>query len=332
MICARPAKERVVDEQFRTDLDVLAGLVREALPEASSVSVGPASDGRAVVVYRATVDGSRYYLRLAEEPGQDLTTDAFVLERLRALDVHVPAVVAASPSTAAFPRSWMIMTEVPGRSIAQDGTDDQARRAAVAAGRDVGVINSVPVSGFGWLRRDGSEQLTAELPSYGQFAVSYLPQPWPGRLREVFDQRQLDALHGLVTGEQDTPLGGGHLAHGDLDVTHIYAHAGRYSGIIDFGEMRGADVNFDLGHFLLHDGETRPASLFSSFLTGYLQVSPLPDGHRQAIRVSAILLGLRQLSRWLSPERGYPPEKPLVQLRVTELANLLEGRPAHQER
>jgi aminoglycoside phosphotransferase (APT) family kinase protein len=321
-----------VSEQCLVDLDVLADLVRGVFPGASPVSIGRASEGRVVVVYRAMVNGVRYYLRLAEESGQDLTTDALVLERLRALGVGVPEVVAASPSTAAFPRSWMIMTEVPGRSIARGGTDDEARQAAIAAGRDVAVINSVPVSGFGWLHRDGLDQLTAELSSYSQFAVSYLPEPWPGRLGEVFDLRQLDALHALAANEQDRPLRSGHLAHGDLDVTHIYSQAGRYSGIIDFGEMRGADSYFDLGHFLLHDGETRPASLFNSFLKGYLQVTPLPDGHCQAIRVSAILLGLRQLSLWLSPERGYSLSKPLVQRRVAELSNLLKGKPAHQER
>jgi len=321
-----------VPEQFPDDLDVLAGLVRGAFPRASSVSIGRASGGRVVVVYRVMVDGVPYYLRLAEELGQDLTTDMLVLDRLRALDLRVPGVVAVSPPTAAFPRSWMIMTEVPGRSIAQASTVDEAKQAAVAAGRDVAVINSVLVSGFGWVQRDGCEQLTAELPSYSQFAVSYLPKPWPGRLSEVFEQRQLDALHALAAGEQARSLRVGHLAHGDLDVTHIYSHAGRYSGIIDFGEMRGADPYFDLGHFLLHDGETRPARLFRSFLKGYLQVTSLPDGHCQAIRVSAILLGLRQLSLWLSPERGYSRSKPLVQRRVAELSNLLEGKPDHQER
>jgi aminoglycoside phosphotransferase (APT) family kinase protein len=325
-------KERVVAEQVLVDLNIIAGLVHEAFPEATSVAVERASGGRVVVVYRATVDGVRYYLRLAEEPGQDLTTAALVLERLRALGVHVPGVIAASAATAVFPRSWMIMTAVPGRSIAQGGPDEQARQAAMAAGRDAAVINSVPVSGFGWLRRDGSSQLTAELPSYRQFVVSYLPKPWPGRLCEAFDQRQLDALLALIASEQDRSIRGGHLAHGDLDVTHIYAHAGRYSGIIDFGEMRGAARYFDLGHFLLHDGEIRPAWLFSSFLKGYLQVSPLPDGHLQAIRASAILLGLRQLSRWLSPERAHSLSHPLVQLRVAQLSNLIEGNPAHQER
>jgi aminoglycoside phosphotransferase (APT) family kinase protein len=319
-----------VPEEFLADLDALAGLAHEALPRAKSVSIEAASGGHVVVVYRAMVDGVRYYLRLAEEPGQDLTTDAFILERLRALGVRAPGVVAVSAATA-FPRSWMIMTEIPGRSIAQGGTDGGARRAAIAAGRDVAVMNSVPVSGFGWLRRDGSAQLSADLTSYRQFVVSYLPAPWPGRLAELFDHRQLDALLALATAEQDRPSRTGHLVHGDLDVTHIYAHAGGYSGIIDFGEMRGADPYFDLGHFLLHDGETRPARLFSHFLNGYREVNPLPDGYLQEIRASAILLGLRQLSRWLGPERGYSLSHPLVQRRFAELSNLIDGRPAHPQ-
>jgi aminoglycoside phosphotransferase (APT) family kinase protein len=325
------SQERVVPEQCPADLDVLAGLVRAVFRTASSVSVERASGGRVVVVYRAAVDGVRYYLRLAEDPGEDLTTDALVLERLRTLGVRVPGVVTASPCTAEYPLSWLIMTEVPGRSIAE-GSTDEARQAAFAAGRDVAVINSVPVSGFGWLQRDGSEQLAGELSSYRQFAVSYLPEPWPGRLNEVFDQDRLAALHAVAVGQQARALRDGHLVHGDLDVTHIYSHAGRYSGIIDFGEMRGADLHFDLGHFMLHDGETRPEGLFSSFLKGYLEVRPLPDGFREAIRSSAILLGLRQLSRWLSPERDYPIGSRLVRRRATELSNLLAGKPAHQER
>ena len=318
-----------MSDEFRADPEVLAGLVRQALPGTRSVAIERASPGRVAVVYRATADGTRYYLRLAEEAGEDLATDALVLERLRALDVRVPEVVATAAATAAFPRSWLVMTEVPGRSLADGGTDDEARLSARAAGRDAAVINSLPVSGFGWVNRDGSVQLSAELPSYRQFVVAYLPAPWPGRLRDLFDLGQLDAMSELAAAEQARPLHSGKLAHGDLDVTHVYSHAGRYSGIIDFGEMRGADPHFDLGHFLLHDGENRPVALFGSFLAGYCEVSPLSDSDCQAIRVSAVLLGLRQLSRWLSPERGYSLSTPLVRRRVAELSNLIDGRPAH---
>ncbi|MGH3164508.1 MAG: phosphotransferase family protein [Trebonia sp.] len=324
-------------DQFPADPDALADVVRGVFPRSSSVEVSPAADRRVVVVYRVVVDGVRYYLRLAEEPGQNLTTDALVLERLRALGVRVPEAVAAEPATTAFPRSWLLMTEVPGRSLAEGGTDDEATddeatQAAIAAGRDVATINSVPVAGFGWVRRDGDERLTGELNSYGQFVTSYLPEPWPGQLSGLFHENQLDALHAIAKDERDRPLRGGYLAHGDLDVTHIYTHAGRYSGIIDFGEMRGTDPYFDLGHFMLHDGETRRARLFDSFLKGYLEVSSPPHGYREAIRSSAILLGLRQLSFWLTPERGLSIGAPLVRRRAAELSNLLAGKPAHRER
>jgi hypothetical protein len=34
-----------------------------------------------------------------------------------------------------------------------------------------------------------------------------------------------------------------HLAHGDFDMTHIYQEDGRYTGIIDFGEIRGCRLS-----------------------------------------------------------------------------------------
>jgi aminoglycoside phosphotransferase (APT) family kinase protein len=318
------------------DNRVLARLVRRVFPEARSVSVEAAGDRRLVVVYRARVDEAVFYLRLAEEPGQDLTTDAGILARLRTLGVSVPAVVAAGPAEGApaeLARSYMITTEIPGRSLAEGGTDDdEARRAAWAAGRDAAIINSLPVAGFGWLQRTGAAPLTAELASYGDFVVSYLPESWPGWLAGLFERGHLDALEAMVEAERARVPGAAHLAHGDLDVTHIFTHAGTYRGIIDFGEMRGAEVYFDLGHFLLHDGETRSVALFDSFLAGYTEVAGLPDDHREAIRVSAILLGLRQLSLWLGPLRNRSPNSRPAQLRVAELSNLLERKPAAQPR
>jgi aminoglycoside phosphotransferase (APT) family kinase protein len=319
-------------EPFPVDIGDLNHLLRRVFPEASSVAVEPATDGRLVVVYRARVDNAVFYLRLAEEPGQDLTTDAEILVRLRGLGVSVPAVVAAGADNDDLARSYMIVTEVRGQSLAQGGTDDEARRAARAAGRDTAIINSLSVAGFGWLQRTGAQQLTAELAQYGDFVVSYLPERWPGWLSGLFEPGQLDALEALVESERARPLGAAHLVHGDLDVTHIYTDDGHYRGIIDFGEMRGAELYFDLGHFLLHDGETRSVELFDSFLAGYREVTALADDHREAARISAILLGLRQLSLWVGPTRLRSPRSRLAQLRVAELANLLEHKPAAQRR
>lgn len=309
----------------------LVRLIRRVFPRARSVSVEPASE-RLVVVFRVRADDTAFYLRVAEEAGEDMTTDARVLQRLATLGVTVPAVIAAEASPGELPLSYLLMTELPGRSLAAAGTGSEALRAARSAGRDTAIINSVTVAGFGWIRRNGAQPLSAELSRYGDFVTSDLPESWPGWLDGVFELSHLDALETLVEAERSRDLDVGHLVHGDLDVTHLYLHDGGYSGLIDFGEMRGADRYFDLGHFLLHDGETRPEELFESFLAGYAGAAALPDNHREDIRVSAILLGLRQLSLWLGPRRNRSPDSRLVRLRAAELANLLEHKPAAQPR
>ena len=85
------------------------------------------------------------------------------------------------------------------------------------------------------------------------------------------------------------------LAHGDLDVTHIYQRDGRYTGIIDFGEIRGADRRYDLGHFHLHDGETLAGLVLPDLLAGYREVAPLPPEAERQIRLLGLLIGLRAL-------------------------------------
>src|SRR5436305_1724519 len=82
--------------------------------------------------------------------------------------------------------------------------------------------------------------------------------------------------------------GHGHLAHGDLDATHIFQHEGGYAGIIDFGEIRGTDPWYDLGHFAMRDGEILPAPLLPWLLEGYGSVAPLPDDHPQRIAFASL--------------------------------------------
>ena len=308
--------------------------MRRVFPRARSVSVEPASPGRLVVVYQVRADDVTYYLRVGEQADEDLTTDAQVLSRLAKLGVRVPTVVHAEAGPGDLGRSFLIVTALAGLSLAGHGTDEQARRAVRAAGRDAALINTLEVDGFGWLRRDGLPGLRAGLARYADFVASDLPGQWPGWLAGVFTAGELDALQAIVERERQRPQRRGHLAHGDLDATHIWLDRhGRYAGIIDFGEMRGADRYFDLGHFLLHDRDSRSVPLFEDFLAGYAGatgagVAALTGDHRDLVRRSAILAGLRQLSLWLSPARNDPPTSNRAQRRATQLRNLLTRRPS----
>ncbi len=314
-------------QQHVVDIALLGTVARRVFPRARSVSVEPASPGRLLVVYRLRADGVSYYLRIAEETGQDLTTDAQVLARLAGLGVRVPAMVHAEARPGDLDRSFLIVSAVAGRSLAGHGTDEQARRAVLAAGRDAALINAIEVDGFGWLRRDGLPGLRAELASYADFAASDLPERWPGWLAGAFTAAELQALQAVAEQERQRPVPRAYLAHGDLDATHIWLDDhGRYAGIIDFGEMRGADRHFDLGHVLLHDRAARPVPLFEDFLAGYAEAAALAEDHRELIRRSAIMSGLRQLSLWLGPARNDSPASDRARLRAAQLRNLLAGR------
>jgi Ser/Thr protein kinase RdoA (MazF antagonist) len=82
-----------------------------------------------------------------------------------------------------------------------------------------------------------------------------------------------------------------HLAHGDFDRSHIYVDpdTGAYQGLIDFGEIRGADRHYDLGHLLVHD---RP-DVFDAVAAGYNEIAAFD---REGARLQAIAIATRALA------------------------------------
>jgi aminoglycoside phosphotransferase (APT) family kinase protein len=95
------------------------------------------------------------------------------------------------------------------------------------------------------------------------------------------------------------------LAHGDFDLTHIYRDGGAYTGIIDFGEIRGAGQFYDLGHFHLHDGEVISRPMLAWLLEGYGEVITLPSDVKQQITGWSLLLAIRSLARNNNPQSAY---------------------------
>jgi aminoglycoside phosphotransferase (APT) family kinase protein len=94
------------------------------------------------------------------------------------------------------------------------------------------------------------------------------------------------------------------MAHGDLDATHSYHQDGRYTGIIDFGEIRGATRCYDLGHIALHNGEIIPAPLLPQMQAGHSEVSPLPPDVDRRIRFWRLLIGVRAWDRRVNRPRS----------------------------
>jgi aminoglycoside phosphotransferase (APT) family kinase protein len=281
-------------------------------------------EGVSTQVYRIRRGSEVYYLRIAEEADENLEAEAELHRRLRSLGVKVADIVHVEPFNADIGRSTMITTEIPGVSAAEVSEPAIAAAIVEQAGADLAMINRIPVDGFGFVRRrDRRWPLQAEFPQYESFLASFLPRPWPGPLAFLFDHADLTVIEDLIEHERTRLLTSAVLSHGDFDLTPIFCAGDRYTGLIDFGEIRGTEALFDLGHFHLHDQETNPAILLPALLRGYQRVQTLPTGHQEDIRRSAILLGLRQLCRWLGPPRHYSLDNPTVTHRARRITDLI---------
>ncbi|WP_170215923.1 phosphotransferase [Asanoa ferruginea] len=291
-------------------------IARGALEALLSRVFGPAvsfertAEGVSTQVYRVFRGDEVFYLRIAEEPDDNLETDALVHHELRRRGVKVAEVIHVDPFDDGIGRSTMVTTAVAGAA-----TEHPSAAVVEAAGADLAVINQLPVRGWGFVRRRGHGW-----PLEGAYRdhVSSLPSPWPGRLAELFDPAELAVIEDLLPEERAGPAV---LNHGDFDLTQVFHDGGRYSGLIDFGEIRGAEPFFDLGHFALHhDAE------LAALLVGYQRVRPLSADHLRSIRRSAILLGCRQLWGWLAPPRNRAPSHPVVSYRTEQVKRQIHRR------
>jgi len=264
------------------------------------VVVEPVKEGVSTYVYRLVRGAEVFYLRVLPEGGATFAPEAAAHAILRRQGVQVPEVVFWEDLNPLVARSVMITSEIKGKGIGQAVTRAALPGILRSAGRDLAAINSVVVDGFGWIRRDAGvgAGLRAELPSEREFMLADLDRALTILEIDVLGDWRVGAIRDVVHDHAallDAPHA--YLAHGDFDVTHIYCHQGRYSGIIDLGEIRGTGPYYDLGHFHFHDGETIPVRLLPHLLEGYQEDAPLPEDADRRIALGSLLIGVGFLAR-----------------------------------
>lgn len=302
---------------------VVAQLFPACSPQIERVAVGVST-----YVYRIFARNMTWYLRVLPEEDASFAPEAEVHARLRQMQVRVPEIVFVEPYNELLQRSIMLTTEIPGQSLAlSQHLEEKALLAIVReAGRDLARINSLPVAGFGWVKRDlatPAGELQAEWPTYRAFIDEY----WAADLHYL-------ANHVLLTPEiarlervrssydRWLDLEQACLVHGDFDITHIYQDQGCYSGIIDFGEIRGADCWYDLAQFSMYEWALLPWPLASALLRGYEEIIPLPPDYEAHIHFTALLTSVRALSRSLQKRPPNDFTHHLLQMLRTNLARL----------
>jgi aminoglycoside phosphotransferase (APT) family kinase protein len=278
------------------DVEVVRDIADRALPGTGRPIVERASGGTTTQVYRVHRDGTALFVRIAEDAEDSMAMEALVHLELRRRAVRVADIVLMEPFDDRIRRSVMVTTEIVGRSIRDEGTVSGLHRVLVDAGRDLAAIGEVAVRGFGWIRRDPSATaLEADDPSARSFMLEDLDERLSTLQESMLDRRDVSAIERAVELHAGTLDGvPSRLAHGDFDDTHIFHVGGMYSGIIDFGEIRGAPPLYDLAHYALHDSFARPT--LPSLVEGYADVVPLPGDQETQIALLALLIGVRVLA------------------------------------
>ncbi|MGI8968198.1 MAG: phosphotransferase family protein [Chloroflexota bacterium] len=277
-------------------------ITNEVFGKRTPVTIERMEDGRSTIVYRLRRGTETFYLRVLPEVGDSFAPEAYVHTLLRQRGVHVPEVLYVEHCNEALHRSIMVTGEIPGKPISHLGYGEEAKDILIEAGRELAMINCVQVEGFGWIQRDQSHvtRLEAQQSSNRAFLLEDLDRYLSLLGGTVLTAHDVRTIRDIVSEHSAwLSVDQAHLAHGDFDVTHIYQAHGRYTGIIDFGEIRGTGPYYDLGHFRLHDGETASYRALSFLLAGYQQMAPLPPGYAQQIAFVSLLIGIRFLARGL---------------------------------
>jgi hypothetical protein len=262
----------------------------------SGIDISRATSGGSTLVYRIGRGTETFWLRLAEDAGEDRSAEWEVHRRLVAAGARVPAVVAAEVAPPELDRSVCLTTHTPGVPLLACRDPAIARQVATAAGGDLALVNAVDMRGFGFA--DSLDRITCEI-----VAMYTTRAEWTAEidraLAKVTDQR---LLPGSLLPELERVVAGyrrsgsetiAHAAHGDFDASHIYhdPDTGAYTGIIDFGELMGADREWDPGHALAHDGQGNTPPIADALIAGW------GEADVDRMRACAVIVALRRFAR-----------------------------------
>lgn len=289
----------------KPDIDsaIIRALLARHFPGLRNAEFERMLSGGSTQVYRIELGSEMLYLRFGEEPGDSMLPEARVMEQLAEMGARVPRIVIAEELAAEIERSIMITTEIPGEPLqiggmGSDGADHLRQDALIAAGRDLALINSISISGFGFVNRERpwSGMLTGVFPTFQDWLISTTGAPFVAF--ESFSGEERWRIADVIERvRRDTDPERGWLAHGDFDTSHIFVDANGFSGIIDFGEIRGADRWYDLADFVLHAGGEIGAPAVTSLFAGYSERQPLTEDDVAAIRMRGVVLGIALLKR-----------------------------------
>lgn len=260
------------------------------------IAVDRVPKGWSTYVYRVTTDSSTYYIRFLPEDAS-FAPEALAHNLLLAKSVSVPRVIGFEHREKATGLSVMITEEMPGDSVEEKWPQDNLRDILREAGRQIALVHEIPVDGFGWIDRTSYEALKAEKRTFQDYFTEFLAGDLLALEQNGLTTAESTQIADLMeTARRVLDTKEAVLVHGDFDVSHIFHLNGRYTGLIDFGEIRGNNRLFDLATFTLFDGS--PGGIaYSYMLEGYREVAHLTDDDLYGAELMVLFRALRFLGK-----------------------------------
>ena len=265
-----------------------------------------ASGGVSTEVYRMDKENEVYYLRIAEKE-KTFWPEVEAHRLCRKKGVLVPEVVFYEENNLKLKRDIMITTVIEGEELKNQ--EEIPNETLKEAGRNLALINSIPIEGMGWIDNDfGVKQIRGDGVNYGDFILENID----GKVERlvnfnIFNMELANKVKEYIKQKSRVLLEykKGYLAHGDFDISHIFALNGKFSGIIDFGDIRSTSIYHDLAHFYTYSRQH-----FPKLVQGYREVTKLDSDFEERIRIEAMVMAVGKLN-WVAKNNIYKfsPEK-----------------------
>jgi aminoglycoside phosphotransferase (APT) family kinase protein len=256
--------------------------------------------GESSEVYRISTPQQVSYLRVAPEQTFSWASEVTVYQILHSYGLHVPDVIAFEPAHPDLQRSLLLLTAIPGISLRDSPLAFQSAPVLIAAGRELALLNQIPLAGFGWMNRQlPGNPATGAFAHHRDYVQQQLEQPLhslrTSTLLTAADVRAIETL--LERSAPQLTIQQGFLVHGDLSPAHIFHHGAQFTGMID-PDLKVSHPLYDLGHV-----RVLYPDVFVHLVTGYETVRRLTEDDQQQIRLWSVIIATRKLGKKFAQQR-----------------------------
>ncbi|MBZ0280677.1 MAG: phosphotransferase [Anaerolineae bacterium] len=210
--------------------------------------------------------------------------EALAYERLGALGVPVPQVIAADSSKILLPHDYLLMTKLEGQPTIHTWVElspEQQANVAYQAGQHLARIHSVTLEKFG--NYAGQERaFDGWYDAMWDYIHRYATEAVAQKLLEPAITAQVEAIFKRHKAVFDA-IPQSRLVHRDFQFTNILQKDGQVTGILDFEWSLGGDPSYD---FILREQweEECPGS-HEHLYAGYTSLRPLAADHDLRVRL-----------------------------------------------